>query len=211
MFAISLPGKGPWLVWWYLLFVLLFLAACSAPATPSTPVSPPPPAATQVAPTAPALPTVTAAVTSAAGSASPSPAQASLSNVDPCTLITKAEAEAALGEPVQEPKVTTLGMRTCSFLPMKESLDKRVVSVGVQRASGPNLDAVKQAASETANTAPIPGVGEKAVWEKGGVDELWILQGNALIRVVVSTPAKSESARLDAAKQLAQTVLSRLS
>jgi hypothetical protein len=94
---------------------------------------------------------------------------------------------------------------------MKESLDKRIVSVGLQRASGPNLDAIKQATSETANTAPVPGVGEKAVWEKGGVDELWILQGNALIRVVVSTPAKSETARLDAAKQLAQTVLSRLS
>jgi Protein of unknown function (DUF3558) len=211
MFATWTPSKGPRLGRWCLLLALPLLAACAAPAAPITPVTTAAPAAGQPTSTASAQPTVTSvARTPAAASASPS-AQASANDVDPCSLITKAEAEAALGEPVQEPKVTTLGMRTCSFLPVKESLDKRIVSVGVQRAGGPNLDAIKQVTSETANTAPVPGIGEKAVWEKGGVDELWILQGNALIRVVVSTPAKPESVRLDAAKHLAQSVLGRLS
>ncbi len=139
--------------------------------------------------------------------------------IDPCTLLTKSEAEAALSEPVKEPELkdtnNPLGGKICIYEPISENSDK-FIQIGLVQNEGMTKNLrdsgynVKQLYEETKKNLvqdgkPVSGIGDDAFW---GTPGLHILKGNVYLNIGVGNTSKPEN--LELAKSLAEKVISRL-
>jgi hypothetical protein len=140
--------------------------------------------------------------------------------IDPAALLTKAEAEALLGEPVKEPKNETrdtnnpLGQKICFYDPVSDK-ETRFIQLSLVQNEGlaKTLTAqkydVKQLYTETkkmlGEVTDVPGIGDEAFW---GTNGLHILKGNVYLNISVGNSSKPEN--LELAKQVAAKALPRL-
>jgi hypothetical protein len=126
--------------------------------------------------------------------------------IDACALVTKAEAEALLGVPVNEPKPDTIQgvVTTCTYL-ASAPRDSRSVFVWVnprQTADGARtvLENTKKDAPTLGATArEQAGLGDSAFWIN---NQLWVRQGKVVLGLWADTEANTQ--------QLAGQVLKRL-
>ncbi|MFZ5644707.1 MAG: hypothetical protein ACOY46_14045 [Bacillota bacterium] len=138
--------------------------------------------------------------------------------VEPASLLTKAEAEAALGGQVKEPEIkdtkNPLGQKICFYAPVSEKEDRFIqISVVQNEGMSKNLRDtgynVKELYEETkknlADTKPVPGFGDDAFW---GTNGLHILKGSFYVNIAVGNTSRPEN--LEFAKGLAEKVVSRL-
>jgi hypothetical protein len=147
--------------------IMLFVAACSSNKSA--------PAATSSATSQPA--TGSAATTAATDKQTTLP--------DPCTLITKAEAEEILGEPVRDPEPNSLGgNRICDFKTVK--VHGGVLPYSVHIAITPEKqnvwDAGKKLHTDAKELRPAPGFGDDAYFL---LDDLLILSKERSININV--------------------------
>lgn len=135
------------------------------------------------------------------GSAQPTP-----SPVDPCKLVTKAEAEATAGKALQD-GVTPAGARglLCEFR-AKETVPPSYVRVAVNQTPSEEL---ARAAFENLRKSQIDpplqevtGVGDEAVWMPG-FKQLNVRKGRTIVAI-------SGEGSIDAMKILAEKAFSRL-
>jgi hypothetical protein len=141
--------------------------------------------------------------------------------IDPCSLITKAEAEAAIGEKVEDPTTEDgnkeWGQTRCVYSSASESSAKFVQISVVQTES--ITEGLRQKGYTTAKLLedtrtqvkgkPISGIGDDAYW---GNSNLHVLKKDAYITIstgLVLNP-KNEPAAIDTAKTLALKAVERL-
>jgi hypothetical protein len=156
------------------LFGLLLMAACGGDdddetGTPSgtrAPAATGSPAAEETATTAP---------------------QVSDGGLDPCALVTKADAEEVLGVSLGDPDRQTAGpFATCSY--GGETMENYVqVQVSNDVYTADSFDDAMQFAAGQLDTelAPVSGVGDNAYWF---ADVLWVQKGSATLDILVTTP-----------------------
>lgn len=136
------------------------------------------------------------------------------SHLDPCTLITKAEAETALGEPVEDPECTTnspVGQVICSYSTPETF---KFVQIALTRTGdmpdslteiGESAATIFETTRDNIEGQNISGLGDQAFW---GVPGLHVLKGDIYFCISVGSTDKPEN--LEMAKGLAELVLSRL-
>ena len=120
--------------------------------------------------------------------------------IDACALVTKAEAEEVLGQPVSEPTSQPFGGATCTYLPA-EAPTSGAVSIIV--LTGVSKDEFHEHVEAGAD--PVPDVGDEAFWH-GFV--LSVLKGDVEFVLGVKLPAGDNA--LEAAKGLALKVVERI-
>lgn len=138
--------------------------------------------------------------------------------VDPLTLLTKAEAETFLGEPVKEPDnkdtKNPLGQRICFYEPVSDKVltfiqISLVQNEGMAKTLKDQKYDVKQLYTETkkglSDVKDVAGIGDEAFW---GTNGLHILKGNFYINIGVGNTSKAEN--LELAKKVAEKVMPRL-
>jgi hypothetical protein len=151
---------------------------------------------------------------------------AAASYPEACSLITKSDAEAALGEPAAEPqnKLISLGSTTaptismCHFGPAGAAIGKSVVLTAryLPVADQFAADSVRETLKKTmGEPKDIAGVGDKALWvfqKKGGtpLGQLHVFSKGTIYLVVTISGNPDESAALDKAKRLALKALARI-
>ena len=127
--------------------------------------------------------------------------------VELCSLVTKEEAEAVLGEPVDEPET---GAATCVYIASAiDSLGS--VAVGHFEYPGEELAASSfDSSKETGGEIePVSGIGDDAYWQ-AGIDGLSVLVGKHYLLISVTLKSQDDAAALEASKELAQQVIDRL-
>ena len=148
-----------------------------------------------------ASPTQSTAATGANSSATRPPAV----TPDPCSLLTKAEVEAALGAPISEPTQSGIGTPNviCDFRGQAQTGVLLLVNNGSTSAGAKRIfDASRR------DTYPeVAGLGESAYWQEnsGGIH---VLKGSFVVNLDVRPPAGKD--RLAFARELATKVLVRL-
>lgn len=138
-----------------------------------------------------------------------------------CDLLTKADVEAALGGPVDEPRQTSrddedrqFWMTQCDYYsPQQER------GAGLMIQSSANADPVKALEAHVASlkeslgdayqVQPIAGVGEAAVWD-ASTKQLTIFDGAHMLILTVTGGGQEESVALETAKALAEKALAQL-
>ncbi|MBP7866367.1 MAG: hypothetical protein KA419_10490 [Acidobacteria bacterium] len=147
----------------------------------------------------------------------------SLALVDPAVLVTKADAEAALGASVKDPEVVTnpMGQKILTYTAVTEGRQAGQVQVSVNQTvampekmrrngqSAPKL--FDDSASLLGEVKPVPNLGEKAFWGGTGLRAgagLHVLKGEVYFTVGVSLG--SEEADFTASEKLARQALERL-
>lgn len=138
--------------------------------------------------------------------------------VDPGTLLTKAEAEAFLGEPVKDPDLkdtkNPLGQKICFYAPVSDTAARfiqlsLVQNEGMSKSQRDSGYTVKQLYEDTkknlTDAKPVAGIGDDAFW---GTNGLHILKGNVYLNISVGNSSKPES--LELAKKVAEKALPRL-
>jgi hypothetical protein len=152
------------------------------------------------------------------------PAAASSTPAEACALLTNAEIEPVLGEPVKERKPGTQatgGLLTsqCFF----GTSSARSVSLTVTRANAAGRSTLapreywrrqfhphESEKERDTQARPIAGVGDEAYWTGNRfAGALYVLRGNAFLRISVGG-IPDEQARIAAAKALALAALKRL-
>ncbi|MGE5415586.1 MAG: hypothetical protein ACM3UZ_02245 [Acidobacteriota bacterium] len=143
--------------------------------------------------------------------------------VDTSKLITKADAEAILGEPVKEPRVNTnvMNQKIYFFDPVKQGTKVRFVQLSVVQTAempekitkyGTNAKSLfDQTTKMIEGATPISGFGDKAVWGGHGLkvgSGLHILKGDVYLNIDVGLG--DGQADLEAEKKLAKTALDRM-
>jgi hypothetical protein len=132
------------------------------------------------------------------------PAQA---KVNAAEFFTKADAEAVLGKPVGEPSVQSSGITSnVTYI----TSDFKGIGVFVRTGTTPTAFDQAQAASKSisgADPAPVAGLGEKAYWSGGKMNQLNILKNGHWL--IITIPLGGETS-LDLAKQVAEKVLARV-
>jgi len=131
---------------------------------------------------------------------------------DPCTLLTKEDAEAALGASVK--KVTPQGLSTadtCQYLrETGDNLAQRGESVTLQVhfGSGELFDSYGKEAEESFETKAqaVEGIGDKAVFDAG---QLIVLNKNNFFIVTIGR-RMSDAEKIKTSKALATKVIARL-
>lgn len=155
----------------------------SQPATPAAPASPAPDAAAAPAP----------------------PVQ---SKINAAEYFTKADAEAVLGKSVSDPGVQGNGVTNSNVNYV--ATDFSAVSLYVNAgATTQSFDQAQAASKSISGVDPVPvaGLGEKAYWAAGKLNQLNILKhSNLLIITVMNRGDKS----LDLARQAAERILPRV-
>ena len=202
-----------------LLFIsLLFaLAACSSPANPGAQ-----PAPTSGLPAATAQPTsapVTAAT--AVAEAPTAPPAGNATSVDACALLSKADAEKILGQPVKDPESPVQGsadfnVSSCVYHTQTGTALDRVALVVWVVASGDaayaktafETDKQKVPANYNADPVDVAGVGDAAYWVAGAGNQLMVLKGTVQFSLLASTQ-KGDTASPEIV-DLAKLVISRL-
>ncbi|MHB8840328.1 MAG: hypothetical protein ACYC56_00840 [Candidatus Aquicultor sp.] len=138
--------------------------------------------------------------------------------VDPSLLITRQEAEEALGEPVKEATINktgnAMGQVICLYNAVSEE-SSRFIQISVIQTQGMSGVMREQAQSAITtfrttkqNTDPmkeVPGLADDAFW---GTPGLHILKGDVYLNIAVGNT--NDPANLELAKKLAKIALSRL-
>ncbi|MHB8841622.1 MAG: hypothetical protein ACYC56_07520 [Candidatus Aquicultor sp.] len=149
------------------------------------------------------------------------------SSIDPLTLITKADAEALLGERIKEPEGSngdeSLGQQIVIYGADSEASFKTVTFSLVRTAdiAKEERDKGQDAAHAFITTKeqfpaakPVPGIGGSAFWDgsQGGWTGLNVLSKDTFftIKVNLGTDVTSDTVELNAEKGLALKVLERL-
>ncbi len=153
------------------------------------------------------------------GSGGGKTAQAPVRRIDPCALLTAADAQAALGGPVGQLSMTSVldDARNSSGDPAQcgyglEEDASRTVRLEVrpmadaERAQGA-LDSARSVLAAS-GVADVPGLGDAAFWAGGAIHQLHVRQGSTGI-VVTCDPGAGRDA-LAVAKGVAGRALSRL-
>ena len=150
-------------------------------------------------------------------------AAAPMKQVDVAAVITKADAEAALGEPVKEPQPrngdgTDGYYSRCNYY--SERPGKSLV-LRVHQSNAAKLDAKKQfemLSGGNGKIESISGLGDRAGYTKGngqgvGADDkvmmVYVAKGNALITIGIGG-LEDEMAALNKAKEIAKKILTQL-
>ncbi|MFZ3046792.1 MAG: hypothetical protein WA151_12835 [Desulfatirhabdiaceae bacterium] len=135
---------------------------------------------------------------------------------DPCGLLTKAEVEALVGEPVKDSEMketkNPLGQKMCLYTTVSSS---RLIQISVVRTDdmAPAIQKQGQRAAKIYNSTKemldpvkmVPGVGDDACW---GTPGLHIIKGDVYVLISVGNTSKPEN--LDLARRIAEKVLPRL-
>jgi hypothetical protein len=129
--------------------------------------------------------------------------------LDACSLLTKAEVEAAVGRPVQDPVGdTTANLFGCRYHDPQDParLDNVVsVAVMVNNNAAEAREVQEMTTSNAAEVNPVAGLGDVANWD--GINRsLNIAQGIYQITLRLS----SDAGGLDSARKLAEELLPRL-
>ncbi len=132
---------------------------------------------------------------------------------DPCALITKAEAEEVLGEPVRDPEANSLGgNRICDYKTVKVHGGVLPYSIHIAITHEPQnvWDAGKKLHADAKELRPAPGFGDDAYFL---LDDLQILskQRSIIINVMKGIDRPDHAKAVEAAeKAVAQKVLPRM-
>jgi len=164
----------------------LLLAACSSSS---------PPAAVHANPNVQKTPGISSATGPSTASTT------SGGSVAPCSLLTQAEVDAAVGQPLG-PGKSTIPNYDCSWATSDFAAS---VSVTVS-----DWNAVKTSATTTGTATPVPGVGDEALSKGGGL--LYVRKGDAGFLLLIGGPHIDSlpDHGLAAEKVLATAVLGRL-
>jgi hypothetical protein len=138
--------------------------------------------------------------------------------VDPQTLLTKAEAETLLGQPVKEPELkdtkNPMGQKLVFFSAVS---DKALTFIQISLVQNEGMSKtlrdqkydVKQLYTDTKkglnDTKDVAGIGDEAFW---GTNGLHILKGSFYINISVGNTSKAEN--LELAKKVAEKAMPRL-
>jgi hypothetical protein len=129
--------------------------------------------------------------------------------LDACSLLSKAEVEAAVGRPVQDPVGdTTANLFGCRYRDPQDpaGLDNVVsVAVMVNRNDADAREVQEMTTSNAAEVNPVAGLGDVANWD-GTNRSLNIAKGVYQIALRLS----SDAGGLDSARKLAEQLLPRL-
>lgn len=144
--------------------------------------------------------------------------QAPTSGIDPCTLLTKADAEAALGEVVEnEPVRSDTFPQGCQYIathtPLRSASVSLITSTMLKDAGSPTPTTTQfyTAMKQDATVEPVAGMGNEAAWvktENVTLPQLWAVHGDVLVTVAVGAPAE-ENMRTPT-ETLAKLVVARL-
>jgi hypothetical protein len=171
--ARRVPLKALAAVFFLALSGLFLLAACGGDNEESTP------SAQQAA---------TPAATSSSGQTQTPAAttQAAAGELDPCALLTQADAEAIVGTSLGTPERQTVGpFEGCVYTDEAGAYVQLQVSSDVYTQSTFD-DAMKSAAEQIDTEAqPVSGLGDKAYWVSG---ILWVQKGDVSLNLVLQTP-----------------------
>ena len=168
---------------------LFLLAACGGDDEEST--------ATPGGTRAPATTQTPAGTQSAGATQTPAPAatattapQASGGEIDPCELVTQADAEEVLGVSLGEQERQTVGpFETCIYGDVTGNYVQMQVGSDVYTQSTFG-DAMEAAAEQIDIEAePVSGLGDGAYWLAG---VLWVQKGDVSLNVLVQTPELTE-------------------
>lgn len=141
-----------------------------------------------------------------------------IGKVDACALLTKDDAEAALGGSVNAPTTNNIEqggtvVSQCHYSSMSGSTIKQV---GVLARQSPTADEARQAfqraqgaAKDLSGTEPqkIAGLGDDAYWTGGNLAQLNVLKDNVWL-IVTANPGQGD--RLEASKAAANKVLAHM-
>jgi hypothetical protein len=142
---------------------------------------------------------------------------------DACTVITSADAEAVLGEPVGPPQPATRSSGSgdgseCKFRSAQgKALSRKSVSITVTYTAD-DLSGTSGGISSNLQSAgfknvhDVSGVGDRAVWGVTSMlgkamDELTVLKGKHTMLIIITIGLQDETAALDRAKALAAKIL----
>jgi hypothetical protein len=142
------------------------------------------------------------------------PATASESSLpDPCTLLSKAEAESILGSPVKDPEPNSLGgNKICDYNTVKlyGGIAPYSIHIAITPESRKVWDAGKKLHADAKESHPVAGVGEEAYFI---TDELDIFSNQRSINITVlkdiDRPTHMKSVQ-EAEKTVAHMILPRM-
>jgi len=152
------------------------------------------------------------------GDSSPS---VNAAGIDACALLTKADAETVLGQPVKDPEhpvegAATFNVTSCKYQVATEGVFERTSLIVTVPANGDlgaaqaafNVDKTTSLEMFGVEAVDVPGLGDQAFWVGGSGNNLAILKGNIHLILVVST--YEGEAPPQPVIDLANTILSRL-
>lgn len=138
-------------------------------------------------------------------------APAAPANLDPCKLITQAEAAAALGEPVDPGKQAAAGASSCLWSGNDPS---KIVSTDAVDVSVVDLSTFNEShkAGSGITVTPVPGLGDEAYFvDLGpGFVNLQVRKGSTAFTVDVMISGASNDKVEAADKSLAQLIVGRI-
>ena len=121
-----------------------------------------------------------------AATQAPAGTQPAAGELDPCALLTKADAETILGASLGESERQTVGpFETCIYGDVTGNYVQVQVSDGVYTQS--TFDDAMQSAAEQLDieAMPVSGLGDKAYWLAG---VLWVQKGDVSLNLLAQTP-----------------------
>ena len=158
-------------------------------------------------------PSATASRTPSAAPAAPKPASGAAmtgSPIDACSMLTKAEAEAATGRKLQDPTGKKDAWSSCRFTLVDPPAP--IVDLDVIHAADAMMakQMFQEFAKDEGPTEPAPGIGDTAYWNETNV--LRILKGSYVVIVNVSSEhmGVDKEPERKAAKPIAEKILARL-
>jgi hypothetical protein len=190
-----------------LVLIAGLVAACSGSATTTDPQSGGLPAAGT--PTT-ATQTATQAAATRTAAATAAPTGAAPGTLDACSLLTAADAQAALGEPVDPGVPPEAGAHSCIFTGHPAvGLDLNSVEISLTGAAG--FDPTKKSIPGLTIT-PVSGIGDAAYYVSmgAGYEVLNVRKGQVTFTVSVLLKGATDSQLQAAEKTLAASALSRI-
>lgn len=137
--------------------------------------------------------------------------------LDACSLLTKADVESFLGEPVGAPATThteALGNTVTQCRYSASSGDKRVGLLLRQASTADEAAKIfkqaRDAAKELSGAEPqvIDGLGESAYWTGGNLKQLNVLKGDAWL--IITATSGNGANPLEASKNVSRKILARM-
>lgn len=137
--------------------------------------------------------------------------------VDACSLLTKADAESFLGEPVGAPATThteAMGNLVTQCRYSASSGNKRVGLLLRQHATADEAAKIFKQARDTskelsgADPQVIDGLGESAYWTGGNLKQLNVLKGDAWL--IITATSGNGADPLEASKNVSRKILARM-
>ena len=131
------------------------------------------------------------------------PSRSASQDLEVCSLYTRAEAEALLGEPVQDPRT---GRETCEYTGESGTA---AVGVVVQHIASEAVreERISLLGLEDEGNEAVPGLGDRAFYAGS---QLVVFDGPHMMTVTIGLFGARSGERRDSAIAVAETVLSRL-